>query len=262
MNSRDRHQHILAEVHQKRHVSARDLAAAIGVSEATVRRDLRTLADAGQIELVYGGATLRRSSDYSFRSKSTRNVEAKRVIGRLAADLVHDQEQVFLDSGTTTFEMAAFLKRRHGISVIVNSARLALELDVPDLRVILLGGQYRADRMDCIGPLAMSMLDQLRGYTCFIGADGLSMDFGPAASDIESAALFHRAVQNARETILVADHSKFDSPSLFKIVEWNDVSRVVTDKQPGDAWIEFLESRGVQVVCPPAAAPVATQNAG
>ncbi|MEY4941529.1 MAG: hypothetical protein RIQ93_3264, partial [Verrucomicrobiota bacterium] len=77
------------------------------------------MAENGEIEVVYGGATLRRSSDYSFRSKGMRNVEAKRVIGALAAKLVADDDQIFLDSGTTCFEMALFLKGRRGLSIIV-----------------------------------------------------------------------------------------------------------------------------------------------
>ena len=79
MNSfRQRREKILAAILEKRHVSARDLAVDVSASEATVRRDLRAMAAEGEVELVYGGATLRRPSDYSFRSKGQRNVEAKR----------------------------------------------------------------------------------------------------------------------------------------------------------------------------------------
>ncbi len=145
--------------------------------------------------------------------------------------------------------MAAFLKRKRGLSIIVNSARLAMELDAPGLGVIMLGGQYRPDRMDIVGPLAMSMLDQLRGYVCFIGADGLHMDFGPAAADIESAAIYRQAVQNARRTVLLVDHSKFPAPSLFKIVDWEAVSLVVTDQAPLAEWGEFFQARGIEVTC-------------
>lgn len=248
--SQHRRERILTEVLEKRHVNARDLAVRMEVSEATVRRDLKSMAESGEIEVVYGGATLRRSSDYSFRSKGMRNIEAKRIIGSLAADLVADDEQIFIDSGTTCFEMTPFLKRRRGLSIIVNSARLALDLDAPGLSVILLGGQYRPDRMDTIGPLATSTLDQLRGYVCFIGADGLGMDFGPAASDIESANLYRLAVRHARQTVLLVDHTKFLSPSLFKIVDWAPIRKLVTDQPPSAEWMNFLHSRGIEVFHP------------
>jgi DeoR/GlpR family transcriptional regulator of sugar metabolism len=251
MNSfRQRREKILATIFEKRHVSARDLAVDLPASEATVRRDLRAMAAAGEIELVYGGATLRRPSDYSFRSKGKRNVEAKQVIGRLAADLVGEDEQIFLDSGTTCFEMLPFLKTRRRLSIICSSARLALELDAPGISVILLGGQYRPDRMDTVGLLATATLDQLRGYLCFIGADGLDRDFGPAAVDLESADLNRRAVRNARQTVLLVDHTKFAAASLCKVVDWDVVSRIVTNRAPTPEWMDFLSARGIQVDYP------------
>lgn len=251
MNSfRQRREKILAAILEKRHVSARDLAVGVSASEATIRRDLRALAADGEVELVYGGATLRRPSDYSFRSKGQRNVEAKRAIGRLAADLVGEDEQIFLDSGTTCFELLPFLKARRRLSIICSSARLALEMDTPGISVLLLGGQYRPDRMDTVGSLATATLDQLRGYLCFIGADGLDQAFGPTAADLESADLNRRAVRNARQTVLLVDHTKFAAASLCKIVDWELVSRIVTNRAPAAEWMDFLSARGIQVDYP------------
>lgn len=247
---RQRREKILASILEKRHVTARDLAVELSASEATIRRDLKAMAADGEIELVYGGATLRRLSDYSFRSKQQRNVEAKRGIGRLAADLVGEDEQLFLDPGTTCFEMVPYLKSRRRLSIICASARLAIELDAPGISVILLGGQYRPDRMDTVGPLAAATLDQLRGYRCFIGADGLDRELGPTAADLESADINRRAVRNARQTVLLVDHTKFASTSLCKIVGWESVSRIVTNRAPTPEWMDFLGARGIQVDYP------------
>jgi len=252
--TRQRQQSILAQAYERGHVSVKDLAEQMAVSVATIRRDLRALADEGQLELTYGGAFPARNSDYSFRSKAARNVEAKRVIGRLAGEMVADGEQVFVDSGTTAMEIAPYLRRRRGLTVIVNSVRIAEELEAPGLNVILLGGQYRPDRMDTVGPVATAALEQLRGYMAFIGADGLGMDFGLTASDIESAHLFRLAVRNSREAILLADRSKFVAPSLYRIVEWGAISRVVTDVEPARPWCEFFRERGIDVMFPDAEA--------
>lgn len=242
---------ILARILEHGAVEVKALAQAMAVSEATVRRDLRSLADASQIELVYGGAVLPRATDFSFRSKAGRNVPAKRAIGMLAAGLVTDNDQIFIDSGTTSFAMCSHLKRRRGLRVIVNSSRLAVELaSNSDLSVILVGGQYRPDRMDTVGPLATSTIEQLRGYLAFIGADGLSRDFGVSASDIESAHLYRQVIRNARETVLLVDHTKFLTPSLFKICEFEDISRIVTDQEPLPEWLGFLNTLGVEILSP------------
>lgn len=250
--ARARRDEILSQLYEKKEVASSNLAEALGVSEATIRRDLHALQEQGRVELVHGGAVLPARGDYSYWSKAVRNVEAKRLIGEMAVELVQDGDQIFIDSGTTCFEMAGRLKKCRGVSVIVNSARLALELDSPSIEVLLLGGHYRPDRMDTIGPLATAALDQLRGYVAFIGADGLSMDFGLTASDVESAYLYRLAVANARRCVLLVDHDKFTSPSLCRIVEWAQIDTVVTDQPPAEPWQGFLQERNINIITPAA----------
>lgn len=244
--TRERQRRVMSELLDRQHVTVKDLADNMGVSEATVRRDLRCLAESQQVSLVHGGATLSRA-DFSFLAKRDRNVAAKRIIGCLAATLVAEGQQLFLDSGTTCFEMAPFLSRKRGLSVVLNSARLALELRAPDSHIIMLGGQFRPDRMDTVGPITLANLEQLRGFITFIGADGLSMEFGPSAVDMESAHLYRLAVANARETVLLVDHTKFEAASLFRIVEWDKIDRIVTDLPPSKEWSDFLASQDIKV---------------
>lgn len=251
LNTQQRRERILGSVYEHGQVEVKSLASVMDVSEATVRRDLRALADEGQVALFYGGASLPTTSDFSFRAKAQRNVAAKRTIGRLAANLVGDHETLFIDSGTTSLEMAPFLKRRRGLSIIVSSVRLAAELGGNGgHNVILLGGQYRHDRMDSVGPLAINTLEQLRGFRAFIGADGLSRDFGVTASDIESAHLHQLAIRNAREAILLADHTKLASPSLYRITDFESINRIITDRLPSLEWIEFFAENSIELVTP------------
>ena len=92
-----------------------------------------------------------------------------------------------------------------------------------------------------VGSVSLSSLGVL-------AADGVSVDFGPSAADVESAHFNRLAVLNSRESVLVIDHTKFTAPSLFKIVDWDRISRIVTDKQPDNTWMSFFEARGISVV--------------
>ena len=248
--TRERQARVLSVLLDQKHVSIRGLAEGMAVSEATVRRDLKTLADSRKVLLVHGGATLPRETYFSFDAKHDRHLDAKTVIGRLAANLVQDGEQIFLDSGTTAFTMAQPLAARRGLALIVNSARLAVELNCPGMNLIILGGQYRPERMDTVGPVALSVLEQLRGFIAFLGADGLSQDFGISAADIDSAHLNRLAVANSREAVLLVDHSKFETASLFKIVDWDKIRRLVTDRRPEPHWMKFLNERKIEVIYP------------
>jgi DeoR family fructose operon transcriptional repressor len=245
-----RREGILSLAYRQGHVSIRQLAEHLNVSEATVRRDLHNLAAEGLLELSRGGAAVARNSDYSFLSKSMRNIEAKRVIAQLAANLIQDGDQIFIGSGTTCFGMAAYLRGRKGLSVIVNSVRTALELQTPGIDVLLLGGQYRPERMDTIGPLASETIERLRGYRAFLGTDGISQDFGLTSIDIESAHLLRLAARNARECILLADSSKFDRPALYKIIDLQMLSTVITEKKPDSNWMDFFERHQIHVLYP------------
>lgn len=245
-----RRESILAQAYQNGRVEVGRLSADLKVSEATVRRDLHNLADEGLLQLTHGGASVLQQSDYSFLSKSVRNVGAKKTLGELASTLIQDGDQIFLDSGTTSFETASYLRSKRGLTVIVNSIRTAQELTAPGVRVLLLGGHYRPDRMDAVGPMAGASLERLRGYRAFFGSDGLAMDFGPTSIDVDSAALISQAVANAQETVLLVDNSKFGSPALYRIVEWNQVSTIVTDQRPDEAWTEFLNEQGIKVIFP------------
>lgn len=246
----NRRQRIMAQLLEKQQVTVKQLAESMDVSDATVRRDLRALADEHGLELNHGGASLSSSRDYSYQAKTLRSMESKRVVGRLAAQLIKDGDSIFLDSGTTCSQIVPFLKQRRNLTLVANSTRIAFEMESSATRLFMLGGEYRSDRMDTIGPMAIATLETLRGYTAFIGTDGISMDFGPSASDIESAHLHRQVVHNASSTVLLVDQTKFGSASLFQIVDWSYVKVVVTDAEPNSDWKQFFEENNIEIIYP------------
>lgn len=245
-----RRQRIMAQLLEKKQVTVKELAADLEVSDATVRRDLKALAHEQGLRLNHGGAALARDRDYSYQAKMLRASEAKKTIGRLAAGLIGDGDHIFLDSGTTCSEIVPYVKQKHNVTILTNSARLALELNGVGVHLFMIGGEYRPDRMDTIGPMALAALNTVRGYVAYIGADGVSLDFGPSASDVDSAHLHRQVIQNATSTVLVMDHSKFDNPAMFQIVEWSHIQRVVTDRRPDAEWREFFRQQEIEVLCP------------
>lgn len=245
---------ILKVLFEKGHVEVKSLAEAFNVSEATARRDLRNMADEGLVELVYGGATMPRRGNYSLRVRKTRNVEAKRVIARLAAPFIQNRDAVFIDSGTTCGCLTPHLLSRQELSIITNSNLIAAEIgERTDFNVLQVGGKFRYERMDSVGPFAQMIMEQLSGYKAIIGADGLGLDIGLTSTDIETAHLYQTAIRHASETILLADHSKFSAPALYKISGIELVNRCVTDRPPSPEWQALLEKYGIDLVCPEAA---------
>lgn len=245
---------ILELLYERGHVEVREIAESFDVSEATARRDLRRLADEDQLELVYGGATLPRRGNYSFQARQARNIEEKRLIGRMAAALVRNGDSILLESGTTVGCMVPYLFTLRDLNVITNSAPVAQQLgERTDFNILFLGGKFRHERMDVVGPFAENAISQLSGYRAFVGADGLSLDIGLTGTDIETAHLYQNVIRHAGETNLLADHTKFSAPTLYKIIGLGAVNRVVTDRPVPAQWARALDREGIDLVLPNAA---------
>lgn len=244
-----RKERLLDTLMDQGHIEVRQASERFDVSEATIRRDLRTMADEGLMELVYGGATLPRKGNYSFRSRKSRNMEAKRLIGKTAAALVRDGDSLFIDSGTTAECMVPHLLARKDLNIITNSNIVAATIgEQTQFQVLQLGGKFRYERMDSVGPFAEMVMQQLSGYRCFIGADGLGQTVGLSSTDVETAHLYKTAILHASETILLADHTKFGAPALYKIVGMEAVHRVVTDRMPTGEWPDFLNRLDIEII--------------
>jgi DeoR/GlpR family transcriptional regulator of sugar metabolism len=245
---------ILEKLEREGSILVKELADELGISETTVRRDLNELDSKGQLKQVYGGAvrvekTLP-SMNFSISSRNSREIAAKQAIGRAAASFANDSDIVYIDPGTTSWEMIPYLKDKKDLTIISNSVRLLQCLDyIGHHKIIQLGGILRPDRLDTVGTLAQRSIEQLRGYKAFQGGDGVDMEFGLSAIDHESAMVAKTMLTNAKQTIILADHTKFDSPSLlYKIIDIDKIDTLITDKKLSEAWEERCYAASVNVV--------------
>jgi DeoR/GlpR family transcriptional regulator of sugar metabolism len=245
---------ILEQIERDDSVLVNEIASRLGVSETTIRRDLNELDAQKLLRQVYGGAVrLERTSPafrFSWSNRSTQEMDAKRKVGRCAADYVRDDDILYIDPGTTSWEMIPFLKSKRNLTIISNSARLQQCMEyIGHHNIIQLGGAFRPDRLDTIGTIAIMGLEQLRGYRAFQGGDGMDIEFGLSAIDHESALIAKTALAKAREIFVIADHSKFENPSLlFKITDISKINYIITDRPLSEQWQEKCRQSNVTVV--------------
>jgi DeoR family transcriptional regulator, fructose operon transcriptional repressor len=235
----------------------KEFASALGISETTVRRDLNELDSLGLLKQVYGGAVRLESGHVGLglpvSKRSTREIEAKRHIGRAAAGLVHDSDIIYIDPGTTSWEMIPYLRAKRNLTIISNSVRLLQCLDhIGHHNIIQLGGTLRQDRLDTVGTLAQVCIEQLRGFKAFQGGDGIDIAFGLSAVDHESALMAKTVLGNAREICILADHTKFENPSmLYKIIDVDKIDNLITDRPLSWEWDSACRAAGVEVIVTP-----------
>jgi DeoR/GlpR family transcriptional regulator of sugar metabolism len=243
----------LATLVESRGVARLDeLSAALGVSQATVRRDLNALATQGRVRRVHGGvvAVDQRLDEPHFDVKAAANAEAKARIAERAIGLLDATDTVYLDSGSTVLALARLLHGWTKLAVVTNSLPVANELVGRGPHLIVLGGELRSESRALVGPLTRLMLEELRVDRAVMGTFALDLVDGLSTTDPGEAFTKRMVMRRAREVILLADRTKLGTHSFVDAGALEDVDILVTDQQPDEAAARALERAGVQVVSP------------
>jgi DeoR/GlpR family transcriptional regulator of sugar metabolism len=228
-----RRRQLLEQIKQNGAARVPELAEQLGVSPATVRRDLLLLERSGEIKRTHGGAVLPHLStsfEPRYHEKAQHQADAKRLIAREAGRLVHNGEVVILDSGSTTFALALELKTKRNLTVITTDIKIANELaDHPELEVIVVGGKVRPELYSLIGHFAEQALRNVHANKAFIGADAISLKAGVTNATFEEVPVKQLAIAAADEVYLLADHTKLDKVSLAKVADLAAFDLFITD---------------------------------
>ncbi|SNY64732.1 DeoR/GlpR family DNA-binding transcription regulator [Paractinoplanes atraurantiacus] len=248
MTISERHRRILDAVQHAGQAGVAELAALTGTSEMTVRRDLEQLAEQGMLERYRGGARslVLRGEEPPFALRTQDDLGAKRRIAAAVADLIADGEAVVVDSGTTCLEVARALTGRR-LTVMPLSMHAANAMaGAPQLRLLLPGGELRANELALTGPLAEASLAALRFDTAVLGCCGLTAD-GLTAYDLADAAVKRAIIASAHRVVAVADPAKFTRTALAFVAPVSALDMIVTTGDAGPEHLGALTAAGTIV---------------
>lgn len=232
MPASSRRHDILNRLFTDGYVDAKELAHDLGVDVSTIRRDLMALEDAGQVQRTHGGARPAPGAvaELPYALKRAEFLAEKSAIADLATQQVRDGDTVVLDSGSTTYEVAAALRVRDSLTVITNDLRIAkFVADIHRFRLLVTGGELLGSVYTLVGDHAV---DFLRDYTadwCFLGADAIDIDAGITNTNTSELAIKRAMIASAATTIVVADHSKLGRRTLARVAEIDEIDLIVTD---------------------------------
>jgi DeoR/GlpR family transcriptional regulator of sugar metabolism len=251
MNYRDnlttfeRRQRILTFLREQPGIRVPDLARLAGVSEGTIRNDLRALDGSGQLMRVRGGGVpLDEQPNHSltFATRAMAHRAAKLNISRHSANWVQDNDSVLLDSSTTVYYLACQLRDRRDLTVITNGIEAARELAKnPTNTVILLGGVLRVDGMSVNVPLGESFLDTYHIKTAFVSCSGYTPESGLTEVDIYEAQIKRKMIANSGVVVALIDSSKFGRTDLTPFASTGQLTHIYTDDNLDPEWIEQLQ---------------------
>jgi DeoR/GlpR family transcriptional regulator of sugar metabolism len=228
---------------------ARDLALELGVSEDSVRRDLRDLAAAGLCQRVYGGAVpvSRALADYA--SRASVEPESKQRVAARAAALINPGDRVILDGGTTTLALVRALPAGLTATVITHSPTIAAALvDHPGIEILVLGGRiYKHSAVAC-GAATAEAAARISADLFFLGVTGVHPEAGLTTGDAEEAAMKRTLSARAADTYVLASTEKVGAISPYRVLGLSDVTAIVTDAAPDDPVLTQITDAGTPVL--------------
>ncbi|MFN3721736.1 MAG: DeoR/GlpR family DNA-binding transcription regulator [Paracoccaceae bacterium] len=232
-NATGRQVRLLERLQLRAYAQTQDLSAFLGVSEATVRRDLIDLEARGLIRRTHGGAMplAQITKDFSNTERLGRNASEKARIGKAAASLVADGDAVFLDSGTTTLQVAGQLVHRAGLTFVTNGTDVFNCLAGAGAeRLYVTGGEYNDVNHGLTGALAVEAIRRFNVDKLFLSVSAVDLRRGQIVISHPALAEVQRAmIEIAQQVIVVADYSKFTRNAMIVIAPLEDVDCVVTD---------------------------------
>lgn len=249
-NIAQRHKIILIELEKEGYVRVRDLSERLGVSEVTIRKDLKDLEERRLLIRTHGSASPVGSLtiDRHIDEKEKVQVKEKTRIAEAASRLLEKNDRIIIASGTTVLAFAQHITITDPITVITPSVKVSLILSYKsNIDIIQLGGALRKSSASVIGPYAESLLTEMMCSKLFIGIDGLDLDGGLTTSNIAEAHLNHYMLNAAQEVIVLADSTKFGKRGFGKICNLNKVHRIITDRNAPANFIQIIREKGIEV---------------
>ena len=240
---------LLARLQADGRIVAKDVAAELGLSEDTVRRDLRDLAAAGLCQRVYGGALPASPAVADYATRQGVGVDSKARVAATAAGLVAPDSTVLLDGGTTALAVARALPAELRATVVTHSPTVAAALvDHPGVEVFVIGGRlFKHSAVTC-GAAAVEALQGVSADLFLLGVTGVHPTAGLTTGDADEAAMKRALARRAADTYVLASEDKIGAASRFGVLPLTEVAGVVTDVDPADPRMVDLAATGVRVV--------------
>ena len=239
-----RKEQLLRELNIQTRLTMAEIQALFQISESTARRLCVDLEQEKKAVRILGGLQISSTQvsggvvEYSYEKRSTENVEAKMKIGAYAATLIEDRDIIYISGGTTVYELVKVLRDRirnnelANVLILTNSLVNAEALSTTT-RVILTGGEFRPKRRDLAGYIGEQTLMSTHFNKCFMGVDGIDLNDGIMALDMDTATMDKIATEKSTHTFILADHHKFQKQSFVVFERFRKNHTLITDSGVG-----------------------------
>jgi DeoR/GlpR family transcriptional regulator of sugar metabolism len=249
MFNTERRQYILDQLTQAGRVSALELSTTLGVSEDTIRRDLREMAAEGLLQRVHGGALRRSPALGSYTEREHTLPVANTAIGRVASQLIHDGQVVILGGGTTNVQVARNLPRTLKATIVTHNLPAAVVLtDHPLVEVIVIGGSFHKHSQVTVGATAFECFQKLRADICLLGICSLHPEFGVSTTEFEEASIQRAMIMSSAEVVVLGAGEKLGTIAPHHVSSTHEVTHLVTEHTVAEATLTPFSDAGITII--------------
>ncbi|WP_112118033.1 DeoR/GlpR family DNA-binding transcription regulator [Lysinibacillus capsici] len=243
----ERQHQILQFIRQHKVVKLVTLTKEFNVSMETIRRDVQQLMQDKKIEKFYGGVKYIEPAEGLIDHRLHEQLTEKIAIARACASLVQDGECIFIDSGTTTYQMTPFLLDKEKLTVVTNSLPVAFDLIGSNIEVILLGGKVRHSEKSVTSNEFLFRFEHLNINKAFICASGVSIEKGISDFSLDEAITRKQIISISQKVYVATDSSKFNKDVAIQVCPVDDVDVIITDDALSKKTIQHFSEKGVQI---------------
>lgn len=254
MLAANRHEEIMKLINKDRFVRVSYLSKLFNVSEETIRRDLDKLEEDGLLKKLHGGAVPIDLSNINsikpIKERITENIDEKATIARLALEIIEDDDTLFLDTGSTTLQLAKILNNKK-LTVITNDICIAFELcQKENINLIMPGGTKRQGTYNLIGADCEKAMSNYNVNKVFISSSGIKPQQGITTSNVADATVKKAMIRRGSQVICLSDHSKFCKAALVSFASFDDIDILITDAPVEKSFAEAFAEAGVRIITP------------
>lgn len=251
MYNEERQHAIWERIRARGRVSVKGLAEDFGVTAETIRRDLSTLEEGGLVRRVHGGAIPAHRLVYepTLEDRTQHMSGEKERIAALAREELPSEGAIFIDAGSTTAKLVDIPPAESALTIVTNSIQIALgATGWPRATVMTVGGRVRHGTLAEVDDWALRSLAELRVDVAFVAANAVSLERGLGTPDSAEAAVKRAILSAADRSVLLVDHTKFDTESMLTYGGLREVDTVITGRELDGEKAEAMRDMGVRVV--------------
>jgi len=248
MLTQERKKYLLTLLKQEGRIEAKSVAKELGLSDDTIRRDLRELASAGKLQRVHGGALPKAPAEANITARKSIAFKSKREVGKAAAGLVEPGQVLIIDGGTTALQLVEHLPKDQQNTVITHSPTIASALAIHDsITVIMLGGTLFKHSMVNVGAATVEAAAHIHADTFFMGVTGVDVNAGLSTGNLEEAHVKKVLSQRAADTIVLASSEKHGVASPYVVMPVKSASGIVVERSTQASFKKSMKNCGLDV---------------